>query len=773
MRSCRRLLVPLATLVCLTFIRSATAQSPVAAPARPRDAASALPAGVDAPPPPIAPAVIARDPQSGKATIRAVRTTAPMRIDAELDEAIYQSVPPISDFIQQEPRPGAPATEKTEAWLLFDDINVYVAVKAYESEPDRMVLNELRRDNLNGLLQNEHVAIAFDTFFDRRNAIVVGVNALGGRFDGQVTNEREYNGDWNPVWNVRVGRFAGGWTVEAALPFKGLRYRPGRQQVWGFNLRRVNRWKNEQSYITKVPPDLGFRGIFQTSLAAVVVGLEAPRATRTLELKPFATTDVTSDYAARPQVRNDPGAAVGLDVKYGVTQNLTADFTVNTDFAQVEADEQQVNLTRFSLFFPEKREFFLENQGIFTFGGAAASGNANAAGDTPILFYSRRIGLNGGREIPIRGGGRLTGRAGRFSIGALNILSSDDTTSQTPATNVSILRVKRDLLRKSSIGLLATSRSVSPLTNRSSQAVGVDATVAWGSSWQFNSYWAKTFNDGATTDDASYRAQLDYPGDRYGLQLEHLLVGDNFTPDVGFVRRDNMRKNYGQVRFSPRPAHSTRIRKYVWIGTYSDIENTSGRRESGSVEGEFAFEFQNSDRWSFVRTESYEYLPRPFTIARGITLPVRSYAFVNWKTTYAFGQQRKLSGAMTVEQGSFYDGTKTTYSVSRGRVEVTKRLSLEPTLALNVVDLDEGAFTSTVVGTRLTRTVSPWAFASALLQYNSAAGSVSANVRLRWEYRPGSELFVVYNEDRDTFAPAFPSTRNRALIFKVNRFFRY
>ncbi len=762
----------LLSLVCLTLVRTAAAQPAVATPPPPA-AGAALPPGIDAPPPPIAPAVITRDPATGRATIRAVRIAVPLRIDAQLDEAVYQTVPPISDFIQQEPRAGSPATERTEAWLLFDDTNVYVAIKAYESAPDRMVLNELRRDNLNGLLQNEHVAIAFDTFFDRRNEILVGVNALGGRFDGQVTNEREYNGDWNPVWNVRVGRFDGGWTVEVALPFKGLRYSPGRQQVWGFNVRRVNRWKNEQSYITRVPPDLGFRGIFQASLAAVVVGLEAPRATRTLELKPFATTNLTSDFTARPQVRNAPGAAVGLDVKYSVTQNLTSDFTVNTDFAQVEADEQQVNLTRFSLFFPEKREFFLENQGIFTFGGAAASGNANAAGDTPILFYSRRIGLNGGREIPIRGGGRLTGRAGRFSIGALNIQSADEDVSGTPATNFSILRIKRDLLRKSSVGLLATSRSISPLTDRSTQALGFDTTVSWGSSWQFNSYWAKTFTDGLARDDVSYRAQLDYPGDRYGVQLERLVVGDNFNPEVGFVRRDNMRKNYGQLRFSPRPRRSGRIRKYVWIGTYSDIENTTGRRESGATEAEFAFEFQNSDRWSFVRTESYEFLPQPFTISRGVTLPVRSYDFANWKSTYAFGQQRKLSGALTYEQGSFYNGTKTTYSMSRGRIEVTKLLSLEPTLALNLVDLDEGSFTSTVFGTRITRTVSPWAFASALIQYNSATSSVSANVRLRWEYRPGSELFIVYNEDRDTLAPSVPTTRNRALIFKVNRFFRY
>ncbi len=234
-----------------------------------------------------------------------------------------------------------------------------------------------------------------------------------------------------------------------------------------------------------------------------------------------------------------------------------------------------------------------------------------------------------------------------------------------------------------------------------------------------------------------------------------------------------MQKNFGQLRFSPRPRRSRRIRKYVAIGTWSDISNRGGRRESGSLDGELALELQNSDRWSVVRTESYEYLPRPFAIARGVTLPVRSYDFVNWKTTYAFGQQRKLSGSVTAEHGAFYDGHKTTVSVSRGRIEVTKLLSVEPTLALNDVHLAEGAFTSTVFGARITRTVSPMAFASALIQYNSAASSLSANVRLRWEYRPGSELFLVYNEDRDTLTPGGASTRNRALIFKINRFVRF
>src|SRR6266850_4041837 len=397
-----------------------------------------LPFTFDGPPPPLPPEVVARD-QSGRATIRAVRLTSPFRLDGRLDEEFYNTIPAISDFIQQEPHEGEPATERTEAWLLFDADRVYVSFRCWESRPERMVVNEMRRDDMN-VYQNDHIAFVFDTFYDRRNAVEFVINALGGRMDGQITNERQYSGDWNPVWDLKVGRFEGGWTLETAIPFKSLRYRPGRDQIWGFNIRRVTRWNNEWSYLTRIPSALSGLGIFQVSLAATVVGLEAPAGSKHLEVKPYAISNVRSDMLATPKISNDLGGDVGLDVKYGITQNLTTDFTYNTDFAQVEADEQQVNLTRFSLFFPEKREFFLENQGTFSFGGSTSSG-----GDTPTLFYSRRIGLRQGQAVPIDAGGRVTGRVGRYSVGLLDIRSSDEPASQAPGTNFAVVRVKRDV----------------------------------------------------------------------------------------------------------------------------------------------------------------------------------------------------------------------------------------------------------------------------------------------------------------------------------------
>ena len=339
-----------------------------------------LPFAFDGPEAPIAPEVIARD-ASGGVTIRAIRLTSPIRIDGQLDEAIYSTVRSISDFTQNEPKEGSPATEKTEIWVLFDRDTVYVVARCWESQPERMIVNEMRRDSTN-IVQNENIAFAFDTFYDRRNAVVFEINAIGGRIDAQVTNERNLNMDWNPIWELQVGRFEGGWTLEAAIPFKSLRYRPGRAQIWGFNVRRVNRWKNEVSYLTRIPAAMTMRGHFQSSLMATVVGLEAPSGSRNLEIKPYAISDLTTDLQAAPSISNELGGDIGVDVKYGITQSLTTDFTYNTDFAQVEADEQQVNLTRFSLFFPEKREFFLENQGTFAFGGTLGLGGGGGGGRT-------------------------------------------------------------------------------------------------------------------------------------------------------------------------------------------------------------------------------------------------------------------------------------------------------------------------------------------------------------------------------------------------------
>ena len=370
----------------------------------------------------------------------------------------------------------------------------------------------------------------------------------------------------------------------------------------------------------------------QVSVAATLVGLEVPERPSDLELKPYAIADLTSDRNATPPIANDLGGDLGLDVKYGVTQNLVADLTVNTDFAQVEADEQQVNLTRFSLFFPEKREFFLENQGTFAFGGAG-TGTSAGGDNTPVLFYSRRIGLNEGHEVPIQAGGRLTGRVGAFSVGALHIRTGDEAVSDARTTDFSIVRVKRDLLRRSSVGALLTRRSLSINREGSSETYGLDGTFAFYDDLDINTYWAKTQTPGQN-DDVSYRAQLDYRGDRYGVEVERLVIGAGFSPEVGFLLRDDFERSLGSFRFSPRPRSITAIRKFSWNARLDYITDRAGVVETRETEGRFGIEFENSDTFDVTYVQSYEFLDEPFPIAADVTIPVGGYSFQSVSTSF-------------------------------------------------------------------------------------------------------------------------------------------
>ncbi|MBM3817629.1 MAG: carbohydrate binding family 9 domain-containing protein [Acidimicrobiia bacterium] len=693
-----------------------------------------------------------------------MRVSAPLQIDGRLDEAVYATLAPMSGFVQQEPQEGMPATEKTELWLLFDDDYVYVVARCWESEPARIIATDMRRDaGAIGGGANDAFSFTLDTFHDRRNASIFHVNPLGGRMDGQGANERQWSPDWNPVWAAAARRFEGGWIAETAVPFKSLRYGPGRDQVWGFNARRINRWKNEVSYLAPIPAARGFAAIMQVSLSATVAGLEVPPGAKSLDVKPFLTASGTGGPGAGGAT-GDLDGDIGVDARYAITQNVALDLTYNTDFAQVEADEQQINLTRFNLFFPEKREFFLENQGLFAFGGVSSFG----AGDTPILFYSRRIGLHGSRDVPIVGGARLTGRVGRWSVGALN-MHADDVPAAVPSTNFSVVRVRRDLLRSSSVGLLMTNRSVSQAAPGAAQTYGADGLFRFFNSLDVNTYWARTR---AARDGTSYRAQLDYNSDRYGLQLEHLTVDDDFNPEVGFVRRDDMRRNYAAARFSPRPRRVGAIRRYSWTGSLTYIENTRRRVEYRDTGLDFGLEFQSGDRFGLAASRGREFIPAPFRTGERAVIGVGAHDFDLLRVSYNVGQQRRLSANVSLEHGAFYGGQRTALSLARGRVNLSARLSAEPSYSVNWIDLPQGAFATHLAGSRVTYSISPLMFASTLVQYNSATRTAAVNARLRWEYHPGSELFVVYNEQRDTLGRPDPGGASRAVIVKVNRLFR-
>ena len=760
--------LPLLLLPALLAAGPALGQPPDPDAARPSGGSGlgiGLLATLDGPPPPDPPAVLARDGE-GRVTARAVRLDAPLELDGRLDDAVYARVPPLTGFIQNDPEEGAPASERTEVWIFFDGEQVYLSARCWESRPDRMRATEMRRDNTN-IAQDDNLAWAFDTFYDRRNGMLFEVNAAGGRMDGQMSNEGRTNFDWNPIWRVEVARFDGGWTMETAMPFKSLRYRPGPAQLWGFNLRRRVRWKNELAYLRPVPAALGPRGL-RPSLLAPLVGIEAPPGSRNLEVKPFAIADLTTDTAATPPLRNATAGDAGIDLKYGLTQNLTADFTVNTDFAQVEADEQQVNLTRFRLFFPEKREFFLENRGTFEFGGEG--------GDTPILFHSRQIGLQAGRAVPVRAGARLTGRVGDFDVGLIQMRTGGEEVSGARTTDFTVVRLKRDILRASSIGVLMTRRSVSLQGPGAGGSYGVDGGFSFlDNQLVVDTYWARTATPGAAGEEASWRANVEYDGDRYGFEAERLVVGDDFRPELGFVRRRDMARSLGRVRFSPRLLSVPAIRKLSWSGGIDYIENLRGVLETREGDAEFAVEFENSDRLAVAWARTYERLLEPFDITPEISIPAGGYDFETLRAELVLGPQRVASGRVRLDHGAFFSGRKTELAVSRGRMQLSRRVSTEPTWAFSLVDLREGRFTTHLAGARVTFTVTPLMFTSALIQYNTSSNTAAANVRFRWEYQPGSELFVVYNEQRSTLLPQphLEAFRNRAVVVKLTRLFRF
>jgi hypothetical protein len=722
------------------------------------------------------PAVMVRDAE-GRVTIRAVRVDEPPRIDAILDEEHYRTLPPITDFIQQDPDEGQLATEPTLVWILFDARNIYIAARCRDSQPSRIVANDMRRDGRN-VSQNDNISIVLDTFHDRRNGYEFLMNSIGGAWDTQITDERDANRDWNTPWVPRSRRDAEGWTVEMAIPFRSLRYRGSGPQVWGINIRRNVRWKNELSYLSPVPRQYGARGILRLSQAATLVGLEAPPSALNLDVKPYAVGSVTADRTIDPAFENEIEPNAGFDVKYGVAQRMTADFTYRTDFAQVEDDDLQVNLTRFNLFYPEKRDFFLEGQGIFAFGGAQAAPSTSGAAasapptNTPVLFFSRRIGLNENRVVPIDAGARLTGKAGRYSVGLLDIQTDDSPEANAVSTNFAVVRVKRDILRRSHVGFIATRRDPPTLADGVNTVFGVDANLSFYQSLNIVGYYAGSRSPDRQGDDQSYRARFDYDADLFGLQVEHLAAERNFRPEIGFMRREDFIESLAQIRVSRRPQLDSAVRKYNYEAALDYITNNERQLENRQFRTGLRTDMQSGDAWSVMYFRDFEFLAEPFEIVPDILVPAGAYHSSTIRASYTVGTQRRISGDISVARGGFYDGDRTDLSY-RGRAELTSRLSIEPGISFNWVDLPTDRFTATLLTTRATFSFTPRMLTAALIQYNSTSNLLTTNVRFRWEYRPLSELFIVYSDGRDTLTPGFPDLLNRGVTLKLTRLFRF
>lgn len=733
--------------------------------------------------PPIAPEVVTRD-AAGHAILRTMRIATPMQIDGRLDEAVYKTNKAASGFIQQEPHEGSPATDETEVWVFYDDKNIYVGARMHETDSSKRVTSEMRRD-ATSLYNNDHIAVMFDTFNDRRNAFGFSSNAQGGMFDWQVTNEQPSN-NWNGLWEVRTANIDGGWTVEFLIPFRSMRFREGATE-WGVNFRRMVRWKNELTFLSQVPISWGRRGLSKVSSVGTLVGLESPTKLRNLDVKPYALGSSSTNLRSTPALHNKGDAEFGVDAKWGITQSIVTDITYNTDFAQVEDDEAQVNLTRFSVLFPEKREFFLEGQDVFNFAGAGANQGGGAQGPqaipmggppggnnnvTPIVFFSRRIGLQSGQVVPILGGARLIGRGNGFQVGALHMRTDDVKSAAVPTTDFSVLRVNKDILKRSRVGVIATRRSPSA-TSDENLAYGIDTTINPLEELAINGYWTATSQAGASVNErSSYRGNLTWNADKTGLQLEHMFVGDHFNPEIGFLRRSAFRRSYGQARFSPRPARWRSVRKLYYEASYDYFEDATGRPESREATGAYRMELANGDQLAVEYSKNFEALVAPFQVTPGVTVAAGDYDFQQTKVLITSSPQRPLSGTLILNYGGFYSGTLKEVTW-RGRVEFGPRFYAEPTVSLNYFNTPFGNGDANIISSRFTYTLTPRMFASALVQYQSASSSVSTNARFRWEYQPGSEVFVVYSDGRNTLGTGFPQLDNRSLVVKLTKLFRF
>jgi hypothetical protein len=682
--------------------------------------------------------------------ISAVQIEGEIVIDGDLNEPQWNQPQPATDFIQNDPAMGEPSTERTEVRILYDEEYLYLGVYCFDSAgKEGLVLTDVTRDP--SAAESDHFSVVFDTFDDNRNGFIFGTNPGGAKRDGQVRGDgSDTNFDWDAVWEVKTKITESGWQIEMAIPFTTLRFQEREPQLWGVNFSRRIRRKNEFSLWTAVPrPHV----LSTVSFAGTLEGFEQIHQGRNLYFKPYLSAPVLrrrgDDLDFVPEV--------GLDVKYGLTPGLTLDLTVNTDFAQVEADEQQINLTRFSLFFPEKRDFFLENSGIFQFGKSQRRFGRASALDL-IPFFSRRIGISQGQLVPILGGARLSGRADDYTLGILSIQT--DNFKDTPTTNFTVVRLRRDLLRNSDFGGIFVNKQEHD--GPSNRTFGVDANLRFFDYLDLVPFALKTDSPDRPGNDMATNISVRWRDRFWDLLAEHLNIGENFNPEVGFVPRTGIRKTRGRFSLRPRPEQIAWIRQLEPAVEANYIEDQEGILETRTVESSLAISFEDNSDLSFGYQASFERLDEPFRLRPEQEIPVGDYPFQEFSVSFSSNQSRLLSGSAAVQTGSFYDGNKDSYSLGL-RFQPNYHFTAEVSWDHDDISLPSGDFTTNLVNTRLLYAFNTRTFLNALIQYNSTVGEIESNIRFNFIHRPLSDVFLVYNEVRDTTG----EVQERAFIAKV------
>ena len=703
----------------------------------------------------------------------AVMVAEPPTLDGNvLDDPAWKVAPVISGFRQEQPDEGQPVSENTEVRIVFTRDMLYIGVVCFDRDPTSIVVTDARRDG--GLDETDSFRIIFDTYRDRQNGFVFGTNPAAVEYDAQVTNEGQgggglsgqqggsgggFNINWDGAWEVRTLIDERGWHAEFAIPFRTLRFPSGTDQTWGVNFQRNIRRRNERAYWAPIPRQYN---LYRLSLAGTLTGIETPLI-RNLRVTPYALGNVveSGEVPVESKVLGD----VGVDVKYMLTPSLALDGTINTDFAQVEVDDQQVNLDRFPLFFPEKRPFFLENAGFFSVGNPGEID----------LFFSRRIGLSvTGEAIPILGGGRVSGKAGAYNIGALN-MQTDDYQDRLPSNNFTVLRVSRDLPNRSSIGGLFVNRQgtggLAPPDDHN-RTYALDGKVGIEQHTVLSSFVARTETPGRPDDDYAFNVRSRTNVSRFDLELGYQEVGEGFNPEVGFLSRRGYRKPDARFLSRWRPRDFLNLQELRPHVSFRGFWGQDGFHETNYVHVDNHWQFRNAYEVHTGVNFTLEGLRVPFEIYPGIFVPPGTYEHAEAQLVFMTNQGAPVSLNLQTFIGGFFGGDRVTFNPTL-RMRAGDTLSTELSYSRNDVDLPWGDFSTNLVRTRISYSFNPRLFVQGLLQYNDRADLWSTNLRFGWLQAANTGLFVVYTDTRglDDLYPERPERTDRSLIVKFSRMF--
>lgn len=665
--------------------------------------------------------------------VSAVRTNHPPRMDGTLDDPIWKSAPPMGDFRQREPLETVPATEKTEVHILYDGRHIYLGVHCYDSEPQQIVATQLRQDLSQDL--DDNFAVMIDPTMSRRNGYIFQVNPLGTQRDGAVieeqgppANDSIVDPSWDGLWASAAKITEDGWTATIEIPFSTLNFRGASDVAWGINFRRFIRRKNEENEWA------GYRRVFgfwRVSQAGTLTGLKDIESGRLLVVKPYGLLGAQR-LAGQSWDALHTG---GVDVKYGLASNLIALGTVNTDFSDADVDQQELNLTPNPVQIPEKRRFFLEDSDVFDF----------LLWNQDLLFFTRQIGIDpvSGQEVPIDVGGKIAGHAMGFDLGVMDVKTREE--DFNPAANYAIVRVKRPLTPGSYIGFMATDKENGNPLNPYNRTGGVDAKFLLLGNLNLRGYYAKTWSPGLEGDNTAIGGRLTYANNWFNVYAGHGVTEKNFNPEIGFVTRTDDKPTIVQVTFTPRP-HVLDIRELDIGGFWGRDPNTEDQLIFQEWTATVRTLFNNGSEIDITPTDIvYQFLSQPLHLYKDVSIPPGGYRFSTHSVSYTSAGNRRLTYTGLFQWGDFYTGTLKSISAS-AQYRPNAHLALALNNTLNVFRLPEGNFNIDLAGLQISYAFTRFLNLTTFLQADTAqTQAASANIRLRYTFRPDSDLYVIYN----------------------------